>query len=155
MPTNIKQNTIFAIFMATLMSYFMINYNKFLLGAPLNRNLFYFPVKQYIVVLPIAVAFSVLFVNKGAKIIALRFVEPGNTHPFKVKSAFTFAHVIFMAPLMSLVSSGIWSDMTLRDFLLTWPIKILQNAPFAFMINIFIAAPIVGFIFRRIKPYIN
>lgn len=76
MPTNIKQNTIFAIFMATLMSYFMINYNKFLLGAPLNRNLFYFPVKQYIVVLPMAVAFSVLFVNKGAKIITLRLSSP-------------------------------------------------------------------------------
>ncbi|MGL5900962.1 MAG: hypothetical protein ACRCZW_15115 [Lactobacillaceae bacterium] len=121
----------------------------------MNIELLYFPFHQYIIILPIAVLFSLLFVNEGAKIIALKVVTPGKTHPVKVKAAFTAGHVLYMSPLMSLVSSTIWSDLTLREFITTWPIKILENAPFAFMINLFIVTPVVGVIFKKIQPYIR
>ncbi|MGO0155506.1 hypothetical protein ACTL31_08020 [Leuconostoc mesenteroides] len=155
MPENNKQRVLYTFLVASLMIYFMFTYNKVLLGVPVNAEMIKFPINQYIIILPIALFFSLLFVNKSSKNIALKLVTPGKTHPAKVKAAFTLGHVIHMAPLMSLVSSIIWSDLTLKEFIAVWPIKILENAPFAFIVNFFIVTPVVGLIFKKLQPYIK
>lgn len=71
--------------------------------------------------------------------------------PFQKRAITALVFVAGMATLMSLYFSILTVGLS-KDLPLTWAYNLAVNAVFAYPLIVFVAGPLVGFVFRKIFP---
>ena len=149
MPETKKEHFIYTLLMVTVMVGVMMTLNIVLENESwiegLKLSLISFPL-TYVV----AVCLEWFFVGKVGMMLAQKLMRENDSEIVKgMKIALVF--VTFMATIMSFYGSVMsvgFSDELLR----TWLAKIPLNIVVAFVLQVAVARPIVGNIFRKIFP---
>ena len=148
MPKTKFQDFIFTIIMVFIMVYFMTLYNMsielgFTYASFLNALLGMW-------VEAVAAFFAQRYIaGPMAKKLTARVLKPGQDKPIFITVAMACFTVCFMAPIMTLFVA-IYHHGFGKDIVLFWLPKLVQNFPFALCMQIFVAGPLVRFIFRTL-----
>lgn len=149
MPVNKKENLVYTILMVIVMAGVMTTYN-----IAIHHGFTVETLKKAWLVFPISatIAFIVewFLVSKVAFALIKRFVKEEDPLPKKILvSALCF--VTQMVLLMSIIGSLLFNEFNenwFADLLITIP----RNFIMAYPLQVLIAGPLVGFVFRKLFP---
>jgi hypothetical protein len=102
------------------------------------------------IMMPIAFVVEWFIVSKIATKLIEKFVKPTDALP-KVILISALCFVVQMVLIMSFVANLIYGDTT-QSFLMNWLISIPKNFIVAFPLQVLLAGPIIGFVFRKLFP---
>lgn len=149
MPVNKKENLVYTILMVLVMASVMTMFN-----VSVHQGFSFESLKKAWLLLPITATIAFLvewfFVSKTAFALIGRLVKEEDPLPKKILiSAFCF--VIQMVLIMSIIIS-----LLFKEFNSTWfsdlLITILRNFIMAYLLQVLIAGPLVGIVFRKLFP---
>lgn len=148
MPKNKFQEVVFGIMMVIFMVYAMVCYNISISLGGLSNKVFIMALSELPIICPIAFILETLFVGKIAKGFTFKIFNPQKDNPFFITLSISCVTVMFMCPLMSLVSTLLFNRNS--EILSTWITSTVRGFPMALCWQIFYAGPIVRFIFKNI-----
>lgn len=149
MPVNKREHFVYTFIMVIVMAFGMSSYNMI---QHEGFSLEAFKKAWLIFPLTYTIAFLVewFFVGKWAMILIGKFVKESDPLPKKILiSALCF--VTQMVVIMSTICSLIFNDFN-NDWVMTWLKSIPMNFMMAYPLQVIIAGPLVGMIFRKIFP---
>ena len=149
MPVNKKESLVYTIMMVFVMCSVMTTYN-----IAVHEGLNAETIKKAWLVFPISATIAFLvewfFVSKTAFALIRKFVKQDDVLPKKILiSALCFVTqmVVIMSTICSIVF-GEFSDNWFSELLVTIP----RNFAMAYPLQVLIAGPLVGFVFRKLFP---
>ena len=148
MPKNKFQEVVFGIIMVIFMVYAMVCYNISLNLGGLSNKVFLMALSELPLMCPIAFILEALFVGKIAKGFTFKIFNPQKDNPFLITLSISCITVMFMCPLMSLISTLLFNRNS--EIISTWINSAVHNFPMALCWQLFYAGPIVRFIFKNI-----
>ncbi len=155
MPQGKKQQIIFGLIMAPLMVYGMIVYNIAIEFGGLSNEIFLIALHELIIMAPIAFILEGTFVSKLAFKLAFKVARPEDRPIFKIFAIQT-SIVMIMCPIMSLIATILFADITASTLVATWIQKYVINLPFALFWQIVICGPFVRALFAKFtKPAVE
>lgn len=149
MPVNKKENLVYTVLMVFVMALVLTTYN---VVRHDGFTLIAFQKAWLIFPLTYTLAFLVetLFVGKSAMFLIAKFVKETDPLPKKILiSALCF--VTQMVFCMSLLCALIFNDFD-ENWVTNWLISMPYNFMMAYPLQVLIAGPLVGTIFRKIFP---
>ncbi len=150
MPQGKKEQILFGLMMAPLMVYGMIVYNIAIEFGGLSNEVFVIALHELIIMAPIAFILEGAFVSKLAFKLAFRVVNHEDRDIFKIFAIQT-SIVMIMCPIMSLIATLLFADITASTLVATWIQKYVLNLPFALFWQIVICGPLVRAILQAIR----
>lgn len=149
MPVNKRENLVYTFLMVTVMAGVMTTYN-----LVLHQGFSISTIKNAWIVFPLTftIAFIVewFFVSKTAHALIHKFVKEEDALPKKILIS-SFCFVSQMVILMSIIGSLLFNDFNGNWFSELF-ISIPRNFIMAYPLQILIAGPLVGFVFRKLFP---
>jgi len=149
MPVNKREELVYTIMMAFVMAFVMTAYNViqhegFTLLA-FQKAWLIFPITY-----SIAIIVEWFFVGKTAMALIRKFVKEEDALPKKIIIS-SLCFVVQMVLIMSTICSILFNEFN-SDWLMSWIKTIPLNFIVAFPMQVLIAGPLVGTIFRKIFP---
>lgn len=165
MPQTRKEKIIFGITMSIAMAVGMEVYNVAInMGFIKNFSAITYSVlidalKEASFMWIIVFIVSTIIGNKAGISLAFKKVNPKNDNPFLVTLMIQCCTVLVMCPIMSLISSVIFSIILggakLVNLPVIWIGTLMKNFPMALIWNLFFAAPFTRLIFKLIFKKTN
>ncbi len=149
MPKTTFQKVIFTLLMAAVMVYLMGLYNASLNGGGLHNETFLQVLDYYLIEYPIAFCLALFIGSNGAAKLTTRVVNPEKDNIVLFYVVMAAFNVCIMASSMSLVGV-IEHHCPLNQLFVTWLETFCLNFIAALPIQVFIAGPLVRFLFRKL-----
>lgn len=149
MPQTKLQNIIFTIMMVLVMVYGMVVYNITLDRGALTNDVFFIALFELPIMCVIGFIIESLIAGKLAQKMAFKIVTPGKDNQFMVILAISAMTVVCMCPMMSLVATCLFKGID-NQIIAKWIQLTITNFPMALLWQIFVAGPVVRFIFGHI-----
>jgi hypothetical protein len=149
MPVNKKEKLVYTYLMVLFMCFGMVSYNV-VLNNGFNFESLKLAWLTFAIMMPIAFVVEWFIVSKIATKLIEKFVKPTDALP-KVILISALCFVVQMVLIMSFVANLIYGDTT-QSFLMNWLISIPKNFIVAFPLQVLLAGPIIGFVFRKLFP---
>ena len=149
MPQTNSEKLVYGIMMVICMVYGMICYNISLSMGGLQNIVFLLSLKELIIMAPVAFIIESLFVSKIAFKKATKIVDIKKDNPFMLIIMISIITVMLMCPIMSLIATIIFHGIHV-EIISTLIQKIFFNFPMALCYQLFVAGPLVRFIFKKI-----
>lgn len=149
MPKTKFQDIIFSILMAFAMVYAMELYNLALENGGLENSLFLNVFQDLLLMGLFVILLEKLIGGRIARKLALRLVNPETDRPIIVTLTIQCFTVLLMCPMMSMVATIMFKQPH-EQIIAIWLQTFVLNFPVALLWQIFIAEPVVRFIFRRL-----
>lgn len=150
MPKNWFQEIIFTILMVLVMVYAMICYNIAMEFGELTNTVFLIAFDELWYMGLIAFGLDFLLVGFLTKKISFKLIKEKYRNSFTLTLSISVLSVCFMCPIMSFFATLIIKQPSLVNFFATWIQTSIINFPMALLWQLFIAGPLVRFIFRLI-----
>lgn len=150
MPQGKKEQIIFGLIMATVMVYGMIVYNIAIEFGGLTNEVFVIALHELVIMMPIAFILEATFVSKLAFKLAFKVVKHDDRDIFKIIAIQT-SIVLIMCPIMSMIATLLFADVTASTLIATWLQKYAMNLPFALGWQIIFCGPFVRSILKLIR----
>ena len=150
MPKTKLQEVIFTVFMVIVMVYAMVCYNiAFAMGGMQNK-VFVAALREMPIMCAIGFVLDMLIAGPLAKKCAFKVVNPQKDRPIFIILAISVFSILFMCPMMSFAATILFNGGFNSEIVATWAGLTVKNFPMAFFWQIFVAGPIVRFIFGKI-----
>lgn len=149
MPVNKKEKLVYTVLMVLFMCFGMVLYNT-ILHSGFNAETFKLAWLTFPVMLPIAFIVEWFLVSKTAEALIQKFVKPTDALP-KIILVSALCFVVQMVFIMSFVANIIYGEHP-DGFLIGWLTSIPKNFIVAYPLQVVLAGPIVGFVFRKLFP---
>lgn len=149
MPKTTFQKVLFTLIMAAVMVYLMGLYNASLNGGGLHNETFLQVFDYYLIEYPIAFVIALFIGSNGAAKLTARVVNPEEDNIVLFYVVMAAFNVCIMASSMSLVGV-IEHHCPLNTLFVTWLQTFCLNFIAALPIQIFVAGPLVRFLFRKL-----
>ena len=150
MPKTKLQEVIFTILMVIVMVYAMVCYNiAFAMGGMQNR-VFIAALSEMPIMCGIGFILDMLIAGPLAKKCALKIVDPTKDRPIVTILSISVFSILFMCPMMSFAATILFNGGFNSEVVATWAELTIKNFPMAFFWQLFVAGPIVRFIFGKI-----
>lgn len=149
MPQTKFQEFIFTLLMTFIMVYAMICYNIALTQGGMSNAIFILAFHELIYMWPIAILAEMFVVGKLAHRLAFRLLSPEMRNSLTIMLAISVMTVCLMCPIMSLIAT-ILIQHTSEQLIAVWLQMIIINFPMAFCWQLFLAGPVVRFVFRTL-----
>ena len=146
MPQTKLQNVIFTIRMVLVMVYVMVVYNITLDRGALTNDVFYIALFELPIMGVIGFIIEFLIAGRLAQKMAFKIVTPGQDKPIMIILAISTMTVMCMCPMMSLVATCLFKGID-SQIIAKWIQLTVTNFPMALCWQIFVAGPVVRFIF--------
>ena len=154
MPQTKLQNIIFTILMAFVMVYAMICYNISLNIGGMQNKVFLMAFSELKIMLPAAFILEFFVVEKAAKFLAFRFIDPSKVPPIAVIISISSMIVCLMCPMMSLIATILFKNAG-SEIVAVWLQTTVMNFPMALFVQIFFAGPLVRNLFGSVMKAIS
>lgn len=150
MPKTKLQEVIFTIFMVIVMVYAMVCYNiAFAMGGMQNK-VFVAALSEMPIMCAIGFILDMLIAGPLAKKCAFKIVNPQEDRPIFIILAISVFSILFMCPMMSFAATILFNGGFNSEIVATWAGLTIKNFPMAFFWQLFVAGPLVRFIFGKI-----
>lgn len=150
MPKTKLQEVIFTVFMVIVMVYAMVCYNiAFAMGGMQNK-VFVAALSEMPIMCAIGFVLDMLIAGPLAKKCAFKVVNPQKDRPIFIILAISVFSILFMCPMMSFAATILFNGGFNSEIVATWAGLTVKNFPMAFFWQIFVAGPLVRFIFGKI-----
>lgn len=149
MPKTKLQDFIFTIAMAFIMVYAMICYNISLNIGGMSNEVFLLAFHEMIIMWPIAIILEFFIIEKLAKLITFRLIDPKTSQPLFIKLVLCSVIVCLMCPIMSLIATILFKNAGL-EIMSVWIQTSVFNFPMALAWQIFFGGAFVRFIAKRV-----
>lgn len=150
MPKTKLQEVIFTVFMVIVMVYAMVCYNiAFAMGGMQNK-VFVAALSEMPIMCAIGFVLDMLIAGPLAKKCAFKVVNPQKDRPIFIILAISVFSILFMCPMMSFAATILFNGGFNSEIVATWAGLTVKNFPMAFFWQIFVAGPIVRFVFGKI-----
>lgn len=150
MPKTKLQEVIFTVFMVIVMVYAMVCYNiAFAMGGMQNK-VFVVALSEMPIMCAIGFVLDMLIAGPLAKKCAFKVVNPQKDRPIFIILAISVFSILFMCPMMSFAATILFNGGFNSEIVATWAGLTVKNFPMAFFWQIFVAGPLVRFIFGKI-----
>ena len=149
MPVNKKENLVYTLLMVFVMAFVLTTYNVIrhegFTSQAIQKAWLIFPITY-----TLAFIVETLFVGKSAMFLISRFVKETDPLPKKILiSALCF--VTQMVICMSFLCALIFNEFD-KNWVQNWLISMPYNFAMAYPLQVLIAGPLVGTIFRKLFP---
>jgi hypothetical protein len=151
MPKTKLQEIIFGIMMTVVMVYGMEVYNISLSKGALSNLTFMVPLGELVILSIIAITIEILIVCSLAKKLAFKLVNPEKDRSIVIILAISIMTVCCMCPTMSLIATILFKGFN-NEIFSRWIQAIVLNFPMALCWQIFVAGPLVRFVFEKLFP---
>lgn len=150
MPKTKLQEVIFTVFMVIVMVYAMVCYNiAFAMGGMQNK-VFVAALSEMPIMCAIGFVLDMLIAGPLAKKCAFKVVNPQKDRPIFIILAISVFSILFMCPMMSFAATILFNGGFNSEIVATWAGLTVKNFPMAFFWQIFVAGPLVRFVFGKI-----
>lgn len=149
MPKTKFQDVIFTIMMVIVMVYAMFVYNISIDKGGLSNEIFVLAFGELIIMGVVGFILEMAVAGPLAKKLAFRMVRPGEDKMIFVILAISAMTVCLMCPMMSFVATALFKGLDSQLFS-KWIQTTIVNFPMAFCWQIFVAGPLVRWIFGMI-----
>lgn len=149
MPKTRFQSFIFSIMMVFVMVFSMTTYTLSLNLGMFNSNVFILAFKEMWVEYVVVFCLIFFIISHSSKKLAFKAFHPSNYHPIITRSAIQCFTVCQIVPLITLFARIVHNGWT-HDWLFQWIKLAVICFPMALCLQLFIAGPIVRFIFNKI-----
>lgn len=150
MPKTKLQEVIFTIMMVIVMVYAMVCYNiSFAVGGMQNK-VFVMALSELPIMGVIGFVLDMLIAGPLAKKCAFKIVNPAKDRPIVIILAISVFSILFMCPMMSFAATILFNGGFNSEIVATWIGLTIKNFPMAFFWQLFVAGPLVRFIFGKI-----
>ncbi|MCR5772301.1 MAG: DUF2798 domain-containing protein [Butyrivibrio sp.] len=149
MPQTKLENVIFTIMMVIVMVYGMVVYNITLDRGVLTNDVFFIALFELPIMCVVGFIIESLIAGRLAQKMAFKIVTPGQDKPFMIVLAISAMTVVCMCPLMSLVATCLFKGID-SQIIAKWIQLTITNFPMALLWQIFVAGPVVRFLFGHI-----
>lgn len=150
MPKTKLQEVIFTVFMVIVMVYAMVCYNiAFAMGGMQNK-VFVAALSEMPIMCAIGFVLDMLIAGPLAKKCAFKVVNPQKDRPIFIILAISVFSILFMCPMMSFAATILFNGGFNSEIVATWAGLTVKNFPMAFFWQLFVAGPLVRFIFGKI-----
>lgn len=150
MPKTKLQEVIFTVFMVIVMVYAMVCYNiAFAMGGMQNK-VFVAALSEMPIMCAIGFVLDMLIAGPLAKKCAFKVVNPQKDRPIFIILAISVFSILFICPMMSFAATILFNGGFNSEIVATWAGLTVKNFPMAFFWQLFVAGPIVRFIFGKI-----
>lgn len=150
MPKTKLQEVIFTVFMVIVMVYAMVCYNiAFAMGGMQNK-VFVAALSEMPIMCAIGFVLDMLIAGPLAKKCAFKVVNPQKDRPIFIILAISVFSILFMCPMMSFAATILFNGGFNSEIVATWAGLTVKNFPMAFFWQLFVAGPIVRFVFGKI-----
>lgn len=150
MPKNRLQETVFTIMMVFVMVYAMICYNIAIETGGMKNFVFAAALGELPIMVVVGFILDTFIAGPLAKKLAFKFVTPGKDRPIAIIIAISVFSIWLMCPMMSLVATILFNGGFNPEMFATFCQLFVRNFPMAFFWQLFIAGPLVRFIFGKI-----
>lgn len=151
MPKNRLQETVFTIMMVLVMVYAMICYNIALETGGMKNFVFKACIRR--ISYHDCCRFYSRYIHCReplAKKCAFKIVTPGKDRPIAIILAISVFSIWFMCPMMSFIATILFNGGFNSQIFATFCELVVRNFPMAFFWQLFVAGPLVRFIFGKI-----
>lgn len=150
MPKTKLQEVIFTVFMVIVMVYAMVCYNiAFAMGGMQNK-VFVAALSEMPIMCAIGFVLDMLIAGPLAKKCAFKVINPQKDRPIFIILAISVFSILFMCPMMSFAATILFNGGFNSEIVAAWAGLTVKNFPMAFFWQLFVAGPIVRFIFGKI-----
>ena len=149
MPKTKMQDVIFTIMMVIIMVYGMVVYNISLDMGGLSNQVFLIALGELGIMGVVAFVLEFLFVGKLAQKMAFRMVNPRTDRQIAIILAISIMTVCFMCPIMSFIATALFKGID-AELVAKWIQTTVMNFPMALGWQLFVAGPVVRFLFGKI-----
>lgn len=150
MPKTKLQEVIFTVFMVIVMVYTMVCYNiAFAMGGMQNK-VFVAALSEMPIMCAIGFVLDMLIAGPLAKKCAFKVINPQKDRPIFIILAISVFSILFMCPMMSFAATILFNGGFNSEIVATWAGLTVKNFPMAFFWQLFVAGPIVRFVFGKI-----
>lgn len=150
MPKTKLQEVIFTVFMVIVMVYAMVCYNiAFAMGGMQNK-VFVAALSEMPIMCAIGFVLDMLIAGPLAKKCAFKVVNPQKDRTIFIILAISVFSILFMCPMMSFAATILFNGGFNSEIVATWAGLTVKNFPMAFFWQIFVAGPLVRFVFGKI-----
>ena len=150
MPKTKLQEVIFTVFMVIVMVYTMVCYNiAFAMGGMQNK-VFVAALSEMPIMCAIGFVLDMLISGPLAKKCAFKVVNPQKDRTIFIILAISVFSILFMCPMMSFAATILFNGGFNSEIVATWAGLTVKNFPMAFFWQLFVAGPLVRFIFGKI-----
>lgn len=149
MPQTKFQEFIFTLLMTFIMVYAMICYNIALTQGGMSNAIFILAFHEQIYMWPIAILAEMFVVGKLAHRLAFRLLSSEMRNSLTIMLAISVMTVCLMCPIMSLIATILIQHAS-EQLIAVWLQMIIINFPMAFCWQLFLAGPVVRFVFRTL-----
>lgn len=150
MPKTKLQEVIFTVFMVIVMVYAMVCYNiAFAMGGMQNK-VFVAALSEMPIMCAIGFVLDMLIAGPLAKKCAFKVVNPQKDRPIFIILAISVFSILFMCPMMSFAATILFNGGFNSEIVATWAGLTVKNFPMAFFWQLFVAGPLVRFVFGKI-----
>jgi len=147
MPTTKFQEIVFGLMMSVTMVYGMQVYNACLRHGGISVSSFFIPIDEMVLLTLIVFVIQTWVGVPLAKKLAFSFMNPKVTSRFLFTLTLSIFTVISMCPIMSMVATLMFKGID-SHVLTKWLGAFSLNLPMAFVWQIFIAGPLVRYLFK-------
>ena len=150
MPKTKLQEVIFTVFMVIVMVYAMVCYNiAFAMGGMQNK-VFVAALSEMPIMCAIGFVLDMLIAGPLAKKCAFKVINPQKDRPIFIILAISVFSILFMCPMMSFAATILFNGGFNSEIVATWAGLTVKNFPMAFFWQLFVAGPLVRFVFDKI-----
>jgi hypothetical protein len=149
MPQNKLQDVVFTLIMASVMVYGMITYNIALNTGTVELSTFTSGTHELAIMIPVAFVLEFFVVGKIAPKLAFSVMRPTDRPQF-ITYAISICICCIMCPVMSLIATFLFMDVTPATWFPIWIRTWALNFPMAICYQLFYCGPFVRLIFRTI-----
>lgn len=150
MPKTKFQNFIFTVIMLICMVYAMVCYNIAIDMGGMKNEIFIFALSELPVMCTIGFIFEYFIVGNAVAKITFSTLDPVKTQPIFITIMISALTVVFMCPIMSFFASVLFSFNGMENIIANWLTITIRNFPMALCWQLFVAGPVVRFIFRKL-----
>ena len=150
MPKTKLQEVIFTVFMVIVMVYAMVCYNIAFAMGEMQNEVFVAALSEMPIMCAIGFVLDMLIAGPLAKKCAFKVVNPQKDRPIFIILAISVFSILFMCPMMSFAATILFNGGFNSEIVATWAGLTVKNFPMAFFWQLFVAGPIVRFVFGKI-----
>ncbi len=151
MPKTKFEEIIFTVMMVIVMVYGMVVYNITIDMGSLRNEVFIIAFKELLIMGVVGFLLEEFIAGSLAKKLAFRIVTPGKDKMIAVILAISIMTVCVMCPLMSFAATVMFKGID-SQLIAKWIQTTVMNFPMALCWQIFVAGPLVRFIFGKMFP---
>lgn len=150
MPKTKLQEVIFTVFMVIVMVYAMVCYNIAFAMGEMQNKVFVAALSEMPIMCAIGFVLDMLIAGPLAKKCAFKVINPQKDRPIFIILAISVFSILFMCPMMSFAATILFNGGFNSEIVATWAGLTVKNFPMAFFWQLFVAGPIVRFVFGKI-----